>query len=351
MRGNHILLKYIDDLLHAAEVQEIDSSEFDEEERELAEALNQLGKDLLEVKQFSSKLAEGSLEVLGSHENPLLGPLKSLQASLRHLTWQVIQIEKGDYGQHVDFMGDFSRAFNSMIEQLKQREIHAREKAELEKHIARQREWLLTQQLEQQIHYYRNMSEFNQQLRMFQHDANNHFLCLDSYLSRGDVEGARAYLGKIATVISVRDSLVETGNPVFDALLSDKINAAREKDIRVETQITVGRELHITAFDWCVLFGNALDNAIEACERIDNGIKKITVRVKHVGNILNVMIRNTIAEKPVKEGEFYKTSKQDQIQHGMGLPGIAEAVNRYEGVLQMQVQEDEFVLTFLLCGV
>jgi len=145
--------------------------------------------------------------------------------------------------------------------------------------------------------------------------------------------------------------LVETGNSVFDALIADKINTARQKGISVETNIVVGRKLHIAESDWCLLFGSALDNAIEACDRIKHKTKKITVNVKNVGNILNVMIRNTIAEIPVKEGEFYRSSKLDQCRHGMGLTSIAEVVNRYDGVFRMQVQKDEFVLAFLLCGV
>jgi diguanylate cyclase (GGDEF)-like protein len=55
-------------------------------------------------------------------ENELAAPLKSLYSSLKHLTWQSTQVAKGDYSQHVDFMGEFSDAFNSMIKQLSDRQ-------------------------------------------------------------------------------------------------------------------------------------------------------------------------------------------------------------------------------------
>jgi two-component system, cell cycle response regulator len=64
-------------------------------------------------------LANGDLSTtLGIARGPVLGSLKALQSALRHLTWQSQQVATGDFSQRVDFMGDFSRAFNAMVEEL-----------------------------------------------------------------------------------------------------------------------------------------------------------------------------------------------------------------------------------------
>jgi signal transduction histidine kinase/DNA-binding response OmpR family regulator len=65
-------------------------------------------------------LSRGDLNFKPPKGNMLiLQSLKNLQASLKHLTWTTQQIAKGDFSREVDFMGDFSTAFNSMTQQLK----------------------------------------------------------------------------------------------------------------------------------------------------------------------------------------------------------------------------------------
>jgi diguanylate cyclase (GGDEF)-like protein len=77
-----------------------------------------------EVGQLASDIAQGELNTNPlSPGNEVASGLKSLQASLKHLTWQTQQIAKGDYKQHVSFMGDFSQALNNMVQQLNEREI------------------------------------------------------------------------------------------------------------------------------------------------------------------------------------------------------------------------------------
>ena len=87
-----------------------------------------------ELKQCSTALAKGNLsEFNPSRDNFLCDNLKNIHANLEHLTWQAKQVAKGDYSQHVSYMGDFSNSFNQMTEQLKEREEHLKSKAELEK--------------------------------------------------------------------------------------------------------------------------------------------------------------------------------------------------------------------------
>jgi diguanylate cyclase (GGDEF)-like protein len=91
---------------------------------------------LLELRRFTLTLAGGELDEKLTQKGYLAGSLKTLQANLRHVTWQTQMIAAGDFSQRVEFMGDFSEAFNSMVERLAQarealeREIDERERAE-----------------------------------------------------------------------------------------------------------------------------------------------------------------------------------------------------------------------------
>jgi PAS domain S-box-containing protein len=88
----------------------------------LGGGLQYLGECILETRKFAIALSKGKLdEDTPSHNNEIAAPLKSLHSSLKHLSWQTQQVALGDYKQHVDFMGNFSMAFNTMVNQLEER--------------------------------------------------------------------------------------------------------------------------------------------------------------------------------------------------------------------------------------
>ncbi len=101
---------------------------------DLEQAVSYLSHCLRESNEFIKNLAEGNLDVpLPSRHNFQAGELKQLHAALKHLTWQTAQVIKGDYRQRVNFMGDFSRAFNEMVVQLEIRENELKGQAEKNK--------------------------------------------------------------------------------------------------------------------------------------------------------------------------------------------------------------------------
>ena len=88
----------------------------------LGEGLKYLADCLIETRNLARALSKGDLESFTpSPGNEVAAPLKSLHASLKHLTWQTEQVAKGDYQQRVEFMGNFSSAFNAMVQQLEER--------------------------------------------------------------------------------------------------------------------------------------------------------------------------------------------------------------------------------------
>lgn len=90
---------------------------------QLGEGLVYLAKSIECFKNYANELSMGNLSVkFPPKENLFCAPLKNLHANLNHLTWQAQQIASGDYSQHIDYLGDFSIAFNQMIVQLKERE-------------------------------------------------------------------------------------------------------------------------------------------------------------------------------------------------------------------------------------
>lgn len=118
-----VLFNYLKAIITEDKADPIDLSTLPEDFRELGEGMQLLAGWMAEMKRMSTQLSDGCLDVdPPDSENILVSSLKSLQASMKHIAWQAKQISKGDYSQKIDFMGDFSDAFNTMAEQLAEKQ-------------------------------------------------------------------------------------------------------------------------------------------------------------------------------------------------------------------------------------
>ena len=116
------LFEYLRQVIYSPDGAHLDIGLLPPEFRELGEGLSYLAECHEEERTFALALAKGDFDAQPpGRENALAGPLKTLHNSLKHLTWQTQQVAKGDYGQRLDFMGDFAAAFNTMVRQLEER--------------------------------------------------------------------------------------------------------------------------------------------------------------------------------------------------------------------------------------
>ncbi|MDR1649250.1 MAG: hypothetical protein LBR71_03225 [Synergistaceae bacterium] len=89
----------------------------------LGKGLQFFCESVMECASLAKSLSKGILgNPLPSRQNEMAASLKSLHATMSHLTWQMQQVAKGDYNQRMGFMGEFSEAFNVMVQQLAERE-------------------------------------------------------------------------------------------------------------------------------------------------------------------------------------------------------------------------------------
>jgi len=117
-----LLNEQLSHILRGERVEAVEAANgLDPELKELGETVNRLVSAYNEMREFILSLAQGNVDVSPPLHNLLASPFKQLQASLLHLTWQTRQIAAGDYSQRVYFMGDFSTAFNSMVEALEEK--------------------------------------------------------------------------------------------------------------------------------------------------------------------------------------------------------------------------------------
>jgi len=115
------------------------------------------------------------------------------------------------------------------------------------------------------------------ELRKFKHDFSNHLVVLAGFFNSRDFDGGLKYLSDINEIVNIDKKIINTGNIVLDTIINAKKSLAESKGINVYLNIQIPEKIPIDSIDICSIFGNSLNNAIEACEKIDNDERKISL--------------------------------------------------------------------------
>lgn len=184
------------------------------------------------------------------------------------------------------------------------------------------------------------------ELRKFKHDIDNQMEGLRGYLQAEDARGGLHHLDAITDRLATITPAFDTGNPALDATLSAKKTLAEEQGIHFSTKLNLEENLPIAPEDICTIFGNALDNAIEACLSLDeNQQKSIDISLVQLDTVLLCKIINTALEKPASG---FSTTKDDKDNHDFGLANLRESLAKYDSAPEIEWQQGKFSLSFVL---
>lgn len=208
---------------------------------------------------------------------------------------------------------------------------------------------ILSEQIEKQLEHYNKVNKIYAEFRSFRHDFKNHILCIGGLISEGENEKALEYINEIEDMATLEKREYDTGNIMVDALLSDKNAKAGTIGAKVVFEGFVPT-MGISNADLCVIFSNAVDNAIEACAKGNTDIDKIiTIHSDFRQGCYFIKFENPVFEE-VNFGGKNKliTSKSDKEHHGFGVANILNTVDKYAGNTDIGVKDGEFCLDISL---
>lgn len=201
-------------------------------------------------------------------------------------------------------------------------------------------------QLQVQYEYYKNRQEDFANVRELYHDMKNHLLVLQNQLETVQKE---KYIKNMLEDMKGFEYYIETGNEFLNCIINEKQKAAVSKGIDFYSEIEFSEIQFINPMDVCTIFSNAIDNAIEACDKIsDSELKRITVKAKKVKEFLSITFENSNFDTVILESQMIKTSKSDKQLHGFGLNNIRKVVEKYQGDYKIKVEVGKFILYILL---
>ena len=208
---------------------------------------------------------------------------------------------------------------------------------------------LIEKQLEMQLNHYNKLAENREVLSEVIHDFKNHLNCIYNLYKYDKKNELGKYIENLISITNT-EKIIDTGNPVIDAVLSEKVNIADKMGIKFERELYLPSNIKINYTDLCIVLGNSLDNAIEACKRITDSSmpKEIKLYMNYRDKYMIIVVTNTCDKPPVKMGRFYKSSKPLPELHGIGLQSIDRTVKKYNGNMVIKYENNIFELEIVM---
>ena len=179
--------------------------------------------------------------------------------------------------------------------------------------------------------HYAEIENIYRTMRGWRHDWHNHIQALSAQLDSGEYEKARSYLNEINQSILNIDTVLKTGNTMADAILNSKISLMKSKQIEVEAEAQVPASLSVPDVDLCIIIGNLLDNAMEACSKLEPEDRFVHIYIHVKGALLYMSFTNSAGKKQNKIGNLFLSSKGSE--HGFGLIRVDSLVAKNGGYL------------------
>ena len=154
---------------------------------------------------------------------------------------------------------------------------------------------------------------------------------------------------ELESMIDIYDTNVKTGNDVLDLIIKEKSLLCQKKNIKLKCYADCSKLNFITETDLYNLFGNALDNSIEAVSKInDYDKRRINLIVKNMMSFVSINIENYFeGHIELDKHGIPKTTKNNVQYHGFGMKSIKLIINKYHGDLKIVTDGDIFSLCIL----
>ena len=185
------------------------------------------------------------------------------------------------------------------------------------------------------------------QMRGWRHDYHNHIQTMKAHRSLGHNEKIDAYLNLLESDLTSVDTLIKSGNVMVDAILNSKLSLAKSRNISINAKAVVPKDISVSEIDLCVIIGNLLDNAIEACLGIAEKDKRfIRVYMDLKRSDLYISVTNSSGGETKKQGGKYVSGKGES--HGFGLMRVDKIVDKYSGYIKHNDEDGAFTSEVML---
>ncbi|CCL55329.1 GHKL domain-containing protein [Clostridioides difficile] len=194
--------------------------------------------------------------------------------------------------------------------------------------------------------YYQNVKNNYIKTKELYHDMKNHLICIKE-MSKNNYDTSN-YIKNLEKKLDKYNNMFDTGNIALNIILKEKKELCMKKEIRFITGIDFTQCNFINEEDVCSIFSNAIDNAIEACDKIKEGNKSISLQGRLINNFFAIKISNTKSNTIIEKNKCLITSKKNKEFHGLGIKSIKNTLEKYSGTSTIEFTDTMFALNILI---
>lgn len=202
----------------------------------------------------------------------------------------------------------------------------------------------LEQIMERESENYRAIANSYTEIRNIKHDLKNQVTVLNDLIKDNKYDEAKQHINQLYKDVEKVTSVCYTGNSAVDSIINLKGDYARSRNISFLSKIKVNT-IDFDTIGVCRILGNALDNAIEACERMDIDEKCVCAAIHQLENKLIIEIENT--SLPVDVNNLI-TSKENKSAHGIGMQSIRQTAESMNGYVSCNYENGYFSIKIIL---
>lgn len=208
------------------------------------------------------------------------------------------------------------------------------------------------QKIAEQQEYHKNLASYHQRIRQLYHDMQHHFLLIHQALLNGNVMSATGYVEKQLQYLN-NNKMVYTGYLVLDTILDYKKESAKKTDTKYTVYSELEPNLPISAElldDLTLVLASCIDNSLEAMNTIPSSEQRwIKIILKNDSVYLYFEIENSVNKNvSVNNSKLPKTTKEDSLLHGLGLPNAKRLIEKHNGQLVLSCQNNIFSVGAML---
>lgn len=215
---------------------------------------------------------------------------------------------------------------------------------------ASERSLMAAKLLEHQKDYYKSMEKNQKEAAAMRHDLKNHLHCIASLIELRQYQDALQYIDEIYANSRHLSTTVNIGNNLISILLNDAKDRAFQEAIPMTVNVLAPPDLPIDNVDLCIILSNLLDNAQEACRRMeeDQDTRFIEVNIVFKNSFLFIKISNSFDGQYIMEGNRYESVKKGRHFCGIGLSNVRTTAEKYDGEMKATPKDKVFTVTVML---
>ncbi len=206
--------------------------------------------------------------------------------------------------------------------------------------------------IEAELAHFQQYQHSQEETARFRHDIKNNLLCVSDMLQQGKSEEASAYLQDLLQSVESLSRKYVTGDTLLDSIVAVKAQIMKQHNIQFALDGVLAGGIAWKPVDICNVFANALDNAIEACQKLPPEKRSISMNIRSTPQFWFVTIENSVLEAVDTEKLFQMnggyTSKANAAQHGIGTYSMKHTVESYGDMIKAECTDEVFTLEIMI---